>query len=239
VSAPPTTLFNAATNANDRISVTFSGNAFGPRNAQLIFRLSSIDGASCPEVLNPVTVGLQGRVLGLAAVIDPLELDFGQVAVNAATDQEFALFWNESSQTLRYRFYDLQGGEFQLLDATGTPPEIVGTVAPGDTVRLPIRFHPSSIGQQQATVRFQYSDVQQTVFSDEYLVTVRGEGTPTRLKFAIGDNDEHAPSGSVLGQQREAAVGEQPADFPFTISNTGIGGNVRLWNFHFVARGKW
>ncbi len=289
VSAPPTTLFNAATNTNDRISVgttltktytitnqnssnaplkitteisgpgagsysvtpaqvaalqpgssqqfqvTFSGNAFGPRNAQLIFRLSSIDGASCPEFLDPVSVGLQGRVLGLDAVIDPLELDFGQVAVNATTDREFALFWNESSQTLRYRFYDLQGGEFQLLGATGVPPEIVGTVAPGDTVKLPIRFHPSSIGQQQATVRFQYSNVQQTVFSDEYLVTVRGEGTPTRLKFAIGDNDEHAPSGSVLGQQREAVVGEQPADFPFTISNTGIGGNVRLWNFHFVA----
>ncbi len=221
--------------ASQQFQVTFSGNAFGTRTAQLIFHFSTIDGASCPETLDPVTIGLQGRVLGLQAMVDPLEVDFGQVGINATVEQAFALFWNESSQPLRYRFYNLQGGEFQLIGASGVPPEIVGTVAPGDTVQLPVRFHPTSSGVQQATVWFEYSDVQQTVFADPVQITIRGEGTPTRLKFSIGDSDEHAASGSVLGQQREAVVGEQPAVFAFTLSNTGVSGDVHLWNFRFAA----
>lgn len=233
-SVTPSSVGLLAAGASQTFTVTFNPSAFGDLLATLTLNISTPDGAGCPFFLKPTDVELKGRALGLSAIA-PLSIDFGAVALNSTSAKNVALFHNDASTALTYYFTgpNPSGAEFSISGAVGSPKTLTGTVIPGGTVSLPVTFSPSANGVQNANIAFHYTDQTGTVRSLEQSISVTGEGTPSRMKFSKGTSTAHVASGSLFAQSLFGAVGEEPLNLDFVLTNTGVGAPVRVRDFSF------
>lgn len=215
-------------------TVTFAPRGFGDLSATMRILVSTPDGITCPSSFMSTDVELRGRALGLSALA-PLSVDFGTVAINSTHAKDVALFHNDASTPLTYYFTgpNPTSAEFSITGATGSPKVLSGTVEAGGVVSLPAAFSPSVNGVQEATVSFYYTDQTGTARSADQSITIIGEGTPSRVKFSKGASAAHISSGQLFAQSLFGAVGEEPLNMDFVLTNTGAGAAVRVHDFVF------
>lgn len=232
-SVSPSAVSSLAPNASQTFTVTFNPAAFGDLGATLALNITTPDGATCPAVLEPTSIVLNGRALGLTAVTSPLAVNFGATAMNTVSSRNVALFRNDASSTLTYHFTGPtpSTAEFSIPGASGGV--LTGTVGAGEFVYLPVEFSPTFAGVQNATLDFYYTNASGTVQSLHQSVSLSGEGTPSRLRVSKGGTSTHLASGSLFAQSFFGSVGEEPLNFDFTLTNTGVGAPVTASDFEF------
>lgn len=231
-SVSPSTVTSLAPGATQSFTVTFNPSAFGDLPATLKFSTSTPDGATCPLSGPQTTLALNARAVGLSAT-GSLTVNFGAVAVNSVNSQNVMLFHNDATVPLVYYFTGPTPlADFSITGATGSPRVLSGTVPAGGNVYLPVEFRPTSQGSKSATVNFYYTNQAGTVRSLDQTISLLGEATPSRIKVTRGSNN-HLVTGSVFSQSVFGAVGEDPLNFDFTVTNSGLGAPVTLRDFMF------
>jgi hypothetical protein len=163
------------------IAVSFAPKKLGMLNAALLLQ---------PANLPPYALPLRGVGLPTVFEVTPAILDFGDVLVGGTSMPSAFTIHNDANLPLSLETIGSSDGQF-IVDRTKTAT----TIPPGGTTTVAVSFHPSLVGEDQATINVK------AMGSDAMVsVTAKGTGVPMDVQPMLAPGcscslSPRAPSG--------------------------------------------
>jgi hypothetical protein len=194
--------------------VRFRPGSTGPRTAQLTI---TDDAAGSPHLVPLDGVG----VVAPAVTVDPSVLDFGTVAVGAASVDRTATVTINGVAPVTLSSLRLTGvdrGDFRI-----APTSCLGAaLAPGSTCTVDVTFHPRGVGVRNAQLI-----VEHDATGSPQTVPLAGVGAGSAVSFDPSSLDfPPQPVGS-FSQAQEVML-RNVGNVPLSITGTSVSGDFRI-----------